>query len=91
MFNHPIRIVSGPIYIINSVIIYVKKLLKTDWLRKECKMSNTSAKSVIQCKLYIEILDYDWLMNNRVWSGPMKSFVFKSRAHPGWHNFSLIV
>ena len=53
-------------------------------------MCNTSAKSVIQCKLHIEILDYDWLMNNRVWSGPMKSFVFKSSACPGWRNFSLI-
>ena len=49
------------------------KLLDSDWLRKECKMCNTSAKkcntsakSVIQCKLHIEILDYDWLINNRV-------------------------
>ena len=57
-------------------------------------MCNTSAKRVIQCKLHIEILDYDWLMNNRVWSGPMKSFVFKSSLRPRWrnlwHNFSLI-
>ena len=52
-------------------------------------MCNTSAKCVIQCKLCIEILDYDWLMNNRVWSGPMKSFVFKSSARPGWRNFFL--
>ena len=51
----------------------MKKLLDSDWLRKECKMCNTSAKkfntrakSVIQCKLHIEILDYDWLINNRV-------------------------
>ena len=77
-FNHPIRMASGPIYIINSVIIYMKKLLNIDWLRKVSKMCNTRAKCVIQCKLHIEILDYDWLMNNRVWSGPMKSFVFKS-------------
>ena len=48
------------------VIIHMKKLLDSDWLRKECKMCNTSAKSVIQCKLHIEILDYDWLINNRV-------------------------
>ena len=48
------------------------KLLDSDWLRKECKMCNTRAKkcntsanSVIQCKLRIEILDYDWLINNR--------------------------
>ena len=48
------------------------KLLDSDWLRKECKMCNksakkcnTSANSVIQCKLRIEILDYDCLINNR--------------------------
>ena len=29
------------------------------------KKCNTSANSVIQCKLRIEILDYDWLINNR--------------------------
>ena len=52
-------------------------------------MCNTSAKCVIQCKLCIEILDYDWLMNNRVWSGRMNSFVFKSSARPGWRNFFL--
>ena len=44
------------------------------------KKCNTSAKSVIQCKLHIKILDYDWLMNNRVWSGPIESFAFKSSA-----------
>ena len=56
-----------------ALIIHMKKLLDSDWLRKECKMCNTSAKkfntsakSVIQCKLHIEILDYDWLINNRV-------------------------
>ena len=69
---------------ITCLIIYMTKLLDSDWLRKECKMCNTSAKSVIQCKLHIEILDYDWLMNNRVWSGPVKSFIFKSSALPGW-------
>ena len=61
---------------------------------KSAKKCNTSAKSVIQCKLHIEILDYDWLMNNRVWSGPIKSFAFKSSERPGWRNrwrdFSLI-
>ena len=43
-------------------------------------------KSVIQCKLDMQILDYDWLINKRLWSGPMKSFVFKSRARPGGRN-----
>ena len=68
------------------LIIYTKKLLNSvnsDWLKKECKMCNTSAKSVIQCKLHIKILGYDW-------PGPIKSFAFKSSAHPGWRNFSLI-
>jgi len=43
-------------------------------------MCNTSAKSVIQYKLLIEVLDYDRLMNNRVWSGPMKSLFFSNQA-----------
>ena len=77
-----------------NVIIYMKKLLNSDWLRREWKMCNTSAKCVIQCKVHNEILEYDWLMNRRVWSGPMKSFVFKLSPCPGWHNlwcnFSLI-
>ena len=42
--------------------------------------------SVIQCNLHIEILDYDWLMNNRVWSGPMKYFVFISSVRPRWRH-----
>ena len=74
---------------VTTLIIYTKKLFNFDWLRKECKMCNTSvkmcntrntrAKSVIQCKLHIAILDYDWLMNNRVWSGPM-NLLFSNQA-----------
>ena len=33
------------------VIIYMKKLLDSDWLRKECKVCNTSAKSVIPVQI----------------------------------------
>ena len=51
--------------IIKHLIIYTIKLLNSDWLRKECKMCNTDAKSVIRCKSHIEILDYDCLINNR--------------------------
>ena len=69
---------------ISILVIYAKKLLNSDWLRKECKMCDASAKSVIQCKLHIKIMDYDWLINSRVWSGPMTSFVFKSSTRPGW-------
>ena len=46
---------------------------------KMCNTRNTRAKSVIQCKLHIAILDYDWLMNNRVWSGPM-NLLFSNQA-----------
>ena len=50
-----------------------------------------SAKSVMQCKIQgIEILDQDWLMNNTVWSGPMKYFVFKSSARLGWRNLPCV-
>ena len=83
------------IIIIIIIIIDMAKLLYSDCLRREWKVSNTSAekcntsaKSVIQCKLHIEILDYDWLMNNRVWSRPIK-FAFKSSACPGWCNWWL--
>ena len=37
------------------------------------KKCNTSANSVIQCKLHIEILDYDWLINNRLGSNQYQS------------------
>ena len=70
---------------ISILIIYAKKLLNSDWLRKECKMCDASAKSVIQCKSHIKILDYGWLMNSRVSSRPMTSFVFKASTRPGWH------
>ena len=49
------------------IIIYMKKLLDSDWPRAVQFKCNTSAKSVIQCKLHIApvqilhiaILDYD--------------------------------
>ena len=71
--EHHVTYTKCPPLDITVIIIYMTKLLDSDWLRKECKMCNTSAKkcntsakSVIQCKLLIEILDYDWLINNRV-------------------------
>ena len=36
------------------------------------------------------ILAFDWLLNNRVWWGPVKSFAFKSSVRLGWRNFALI-
>ena len=48
------------------LIIYMKKLLDSDWLRAVQFKCNTSAKSVTpvqkvyhQCKLHIVILEYD--------------------------------
>ena len=35
-------------------------------------------------QIKFKILDYDQLMNNGVWSGSMKSFVFKSSARAPW-------
>ena len=32
-------------------------------------MCNTRTKCVMPVQLHIEILDYDWLMSNRVWLG----------------------
>ena len=63
---------------IKALIIYMKKLLDSDWLRAMQFKCNTVQKVQYQCKLHIKILDYDWLMNNTVWSEPIISFVFKS-------------
>ena len=58
----------------------MKKLLNSDWLRAVQFKCNTSAKSVTsvqkvyhQCKLHIEILDYDLLKDNRKFSKPIIS------------------
>jgi len=58
----------------------MKKLLNSDWLRAVQFKCNTSAKSVTsvqkvyhQCKLHIEILDYDLLKDNRNFSKKMIS------------------
>ena len=61
-----------------TVIISYKNEKASYCYRKVKNSQSNNQKSVIQYKLPIEILDYDWLMNNRVSSGPMKSFVFKS-------------
>ena len=62
------------------VIIYMKKLLDSDWLRAVQFKCNTSAKNVTpgqkvqhQCKLHIVILDYDWLKDKRKFSKTMIS------------------
>ena len=66
----------------------MKKILDSDWLRAVQLKCNTLQKVqyMYQCKLHIEILDHDRLINNRVWSEPIKSFAFKSSAPTGWRH-----
>ena len=47
--------------IVCKIIIYVKKLLDSYWLRVMQFRCNTSAKSVAP----VQILGYDWLKDNR--------------------------
>ena len=55
--------------------VYIKKLLDSDCLRA-VQFKCNSRKVWYQCNLHIEILDYDWLINNRVWSEPIISFIW---------------
>ena len=74
-------------HIIYNLIIYMKKLLDSDWLRAVQFKQNTSAKSVTpECKLHIVILDYDWPKDKRKFTKTMisrkmmtKNFVQKLR------------
>ena len=65
---------------INCLIIYMKKIFHSDWLRAVQVKCNTVQKVSYHCKLHVEILDYDSLINNRVLSEPIKSFAFKSSS-----------
>ena len=58
----------------SSLIVHMKKLLDSDWLRAVKFKCNTVQKSVTPVrKLHIEILDYDWLKDDRKFSKPMIS------------------
>ena len=46
------------------------------------KKCNTSAKSVIPVQLHIEILDYDWLINNTVFERTNQIFCFQMKRAP---------
>ena len=81
--------------IFSGLIIYMKKFLHSDWLRavqffffKQCR------KELIQCKKRKQTKHSDWSMIKETHRWPIKSFVFKSSARPGWRNwwrnFSLI-
>ena len=68
------------VYAIIKIIIYMKKLLDSDWPRIVQFKCNTSTKSVTlvekmkhQCKLHIVILDYDWLKDNSKFFKPIIS------------------
>ena len=52
------------IFDILILIIHMKKLLDSDWLRAVQFKCNTSAKVLHQCKLHIVILDNDWQKDN---------------------------
>ena len=51
---------------------------------KQCR------KELIQCKKRKQTKHSDWSMIRETHRRPIKSFVFKSSARPGWRNFSLI-
>ena len=65
---------------ISRIIIHMKKLLDSDWLRAVRFKCNTSAKRCNsgekvqhQCKLHIVILDYDLHKDNEKFCRPMIS------------------
>ena len=58
---------------ITSLIIHMKKLLDSDWLRAVQFKCNTNAKSVAPVKLHIVILDNDWQKDNEKFCRPMIS------------------
>ena len=71
------------------LIIYMKKFLHFDWLKssalffpKQCR------KELIQCKKKKQTMYSDWSMIKETNRWPIKSFVFKSSARPGWRNWS---
>ena len=76
------------------LIIYMKKFLHFDWLRAVQFFSKTVQKKLIQCKKKKQTKHSGWSMIKETYRWPIKSFVFKSSARPGWHNwwrnFSLI-
>ena len=79
---------SGPDWGICKLIIYMKKFLHSDWLSavqffffKQCR------KELIQCKKRKQTKHSDWSMIRETHRWPIKSYVFKSSARPGWHNW----
>ena len=50
-------------------------------------MCNTSEKSVMQVQLHIEILDYDWLINNTVFKRTNQIICFQIKRAPWMAQF----
>ena len=65
----------------------MKKLLDCDWLRKECKNVTRVQKRVTPVQLDIEILDYDWLINNTVFEKTNQIFCFQIKRAPWMAQF----
>ena len=59
---------------LTTLIIYITKLLDSDWLKSSAFRRNTSAKTCnISAKICNseQILSPDWLINNRRWDKPI--------------------
>ena len=72
----------------------MKKFLHLDWLRAVQFFRKQCRKELIQCKKKETTKHSDWSMSKETYRWPIKSFVFKSSARPGWRswwrNLSLI-
>ena len=69
-----------------QLIIYMKKILHSDWLRAVQFFFKQCRKELIQCKKRKQTKHSDWSMIRETHRWPIKSFVFKSSARPGWRN-----
>ena len=74
---------------VSSVIIYVKKFLDSGWEQRSSSVTPVQ-KMLYQYKLHIEILDYDWLKDNRKLSKPIMSreMMTKILKEKIWKKFS---
>ena len=84
----------APYQFVWYLIIYMKPFLHSDWLRAVQFFLKQCRKELIQSKTRKQTKHSDWSMISETHRWPIKSFVFKSSARPGWRNwwrnFSLI-
>ena len=68
---------------IKARFLSIHNQLKINFVKYKNIIQNLSEKNVIGPVISMQfthrILAFDWLLNNRVWSGPVKSFAFKSK------------